>query len=81
MYAPSSSLNCLNNHLLMENLYKDVKERGQRKKCYDNNIYEISITFEMIHRLDFLTESTISKYHTAVNNNYKSDLYKHRPTT
>ena len=30
----------------MEHLYKDVKERGQRKKFYGNNIYEIFITFE-----------------------------------
>ena len=46
MCAPSSYLNCLNDHLLMENLNKGVKNRGQRKKCYDNNIYEIFITFE-----------------------------------
>ena len=42
---------------------------------------KFSLHLKMIHRLDFLTESTISKYRTAVNNNYKSDLYKRRATT
>ena len=40
---------------------------------------KFSLHLKMIHRLDFLTRSTISKYRMAVNN-YKSDLYKHRAT-